>query len=218
MGIKHIVFDWDGTLADTYPVISAAYNYTFDKLGLPRISYDEIKRITATLQNKDNLTYIFGERKEEAAKFYYEYINVHHAANLEPMPYAKDMVEHCRKLGQKCYLLTNKKTKYVAEEINKIGFNGLFDKVIAAGEFAEDKPHPIATHALFDNKLPETDTILVIGDGEADVKVARTYDHDGKKTKCLIYDPKQKYNGTEPDYKIIDWRDAVAIINKEAGD
>lgn len=55
MSIKYVVFDWDGTLADTYPVISAAYDYTFDTLGLPRIPYDEVKRITSTLQNKDTL-------------------------------------------------------------------------------------------------------------------------------------------------------------------
>lgn len=217
MGIKHVVFDWDGTLADTYPVISAAYNYTFDKLSLPRIPYDEVKRITSTLQNKDTLGYIFGERKPEASEAYYEFIAAHHATNLEAMPYAKDLINYCRCLGLKCYLITNKKTLYVAEEIEKIGFNGLFDKVIAAGEYAEDKPHPIATHAVFSGTLPDADTILVIGDGEADVKVARTYDHDGKKAKCLIYDPKQKYNGMEPDYKIGNWQDAIPVIDKERG-
>ena len=34
MGIKHVVFDWDGTLADTYPVISAAYDYVFKCLDI----------------------------------------------------------------------------------------------------------------------------------------------------------------------------------------
>ena len=63
MKYKYAVFDWDGTLADTYPVISAAYDYTFDKMGLLRIPYDEIKRITSTLQNKDTLGYVFKERQ-----------------------------------------------------------------------------------------------------------------------------------------------------------
>lgn len=52
MKYKYAVFDWDGTLADTYPVISAAYDYTFDKMGLLRIPYDEIKRITSTCRTK----------------------------------------------------------------------------------------------------------------------------------------------------------------------
>mgnify|MGYP001516059557 CR=1 FL=1 len=64
MKYKYAVFDWDGTLADTYPVISAAYDYTFDKMGLLRIPYDEIKRITSTLQNKDTLGYVFKERRQ----------------------------------------------------------------------------------------------------------------------------------------------------------
>ena len=78
MKYKYAVFDWDGTLADTYPVISAAYDYTFDKMGLLRIPYDEIKRITSTLQNKDTLGYVFKERRDEAAGYFYEYIEKFH--------------------------------------------------------------------------------------------------------------------------------------------
>lgn len=193
MSIKYVVFDWDGTLADTYPVISAAYNYTFDKLGLPRIPYDEIKSLTSTLPNKDTLGFIFKERKDEASLAYYEYIKAHHATNLQAMPSAKEVLEFCRNQGLKTYLITNKKKPYIKEELVKLGFENLFDKIIAAGEYAEDKPHPIATHAVFDGKLPPADEILVIGDGEADIQTAVTYTHNGKQAFCAIYDPKDKF-------------------------
>lgn len=212
MKIQHVVFDWDGTLADTYPVISAAYNYTFDKLGLPRIPYDEVKRITSTLQNKDTLGHIFGQRKPEASAAYYEFIAAHHASNLETMPGAREVIDFCHSQNLKTYLITNKKTLYVAEEIEKVGFKGLFDKVIAAGEYAEDKPHPIATHAVFDNELPPSDTILVIGDGEADYNVARTYDHDNQKAQCILYDPKHKYQGPQPDHIVTEFNEIIGII------
>lgn len=212
MKIQHVVFDWDGTLADTYPVISAAYNYTFDKLGLPRIPYDEVKRITSTLQNKDTLGHIFGQRKPEASAAYYEFIAAHHASNLETMPGAREVIDFCHSQNLKTYLITNKKTLYVAEEIEKVGFKGLFDKVIAAGEYAEDKPHPIATHAVFDNELPPADTILVIGDGEADYNVARTYDHDNQKAQCILYDPKHKYQGPQPDHIVTEFNEIIGII------
>lgn len=128
MSIKYVVFDWDGTLADTYPVISAAYDYTFDTLGLPRIPYDEVKRITSTLQNKDTLGCIFGERKQEAADAYYSFIGKHHAAALEAMPGARSVLEYCRKHNITSILITNKKTLYVAEEIEKLGFSEFFDQ------------------------------------------------------------------------------------------
>ena len=212
MKFKYVVFDWDGTLADTYPVISAAYDYTFDKMGLLRIPYDEIKRITSTLQNKDTLGYVFKDRKDEAAKYFYEYIEKCHTERLTPMTGAKELLESCRNSGLNCYLITNKKTKFIAEEMQKLGFDKYFKKVVAAGEYDQDKPHPTACHALFDNKLPEADEIAVIGDGEADVKTAATYDRDGKKATCILYDPKNKYHGSEPDFKVSNLCDAIKIL------
>lgn len=212
MSIKHVVFDWDGTLADTYPVISAAYNHSFDSLGLPRVPYDEIKRITSSLQNRDNLACLFGERKQEASEAYYAFISEHHATKLEAIPQARELLDYCHQQGFKCYLLTNKKTMYVTKEIEKLGFQGLFDKVIAAGQYSQDKPHPVATLALFDEQLPPADEILVIGDGEADVKVARTYDHDYKSAQCILYDPNHKYQGEKPDFIVTSWREAIQII------
>lgn len=208
---KYVVFDWDGTLADTYPVISAAYDYTFDKMGLLRIPYDEVKRITSTLQNKDTLGYIFKERKNEAAAYFYEYIEKCHTEHLAPMQAAEQLLESCHKAGLKCYLLTNKKTKFIKEELQKLGFAKYFDKVVAAGEYAEDKPHPIACHAVFDNRLPKAGEIAVIGDGEADVKTAATYD----KAICILYDPKHKYHGAEPDFKIDNLLEAINILESE---
>lgn len=213
MTIKYIIFDWDGTLADTYPVISGAYEHIFATLNVSPIPYDEVKRITSTLQNKDTLAFLFGDRKKEAAKAYYDYIEKYHVSKLEAMAGAKDLLLYCKKNNIKSYLLTNKKTQYVAEEIEKLGFSKLFDKVVAAGEYAEDKPHSVATHAIFNNDLPPSNQILVLGDGEADYQTARTYDADGKKTTCVIYDPKGKYDGSTPDYKINDLTQLVTIIN-----
>ena len=208
---KYVVFDWDGTLADTYPVISAAYDYTFDKMGLLRIPYDEVKRITSTLQNKDTLGYVFKDRKDEAAKYFYEYIEKCHTECLSPMSGAADLLESCHKVGLECYLLTNKKTKFINEELQKLGFTKYFKKVVAAGEYAEDKPHPIACHAVFDNHLPAAGEIVVIGDGEADVKTAKAYDN----AICILYDPKHKYHGAEPDFKIDNLLEAVIILVNE---
>ena len=131
---KYAVFDWDGTLADTYPVISAAYDYTFDKMGLLRIPYDEVKRITSTLQNKDTLGYIFKERRDEAAGYFYEYIEKYHTDRLAAMPGAAELLEYCRRAGMEIYLITNKKTRFIHEEIEKLGFGAYFKKVVAAGE------------------------------------------------------------------------------------
>ena len=64
----------------------------------------------------------------------------------------------------------------------------------------------------FYNKLPNAETILVIGDGDADYITARTYDDEDRKAKCIILDPQNKYVGNEPDYKVCDLLEVIDIL------
>jgi phosphoglycolate phosphatase/pyrophosphatase PpaX len=207
---KYAVFDWDGTLADTFPVILSAYEYVFEQMKLNKISSDDLKMILSTVQNKDVLAQIFGERKNEASAYFYEYINAFHAKNLRPQPGAKELLDFCQRAGISSYLITNKKTKFINQELDLLGFGKYFKKVVAAGEYDEDKPHPVACRALFDNELPEAKEIVVIGDGEADVKTAEALNG----ADCIIYDPLHKYKGALPTYKIDFLNQAEKILEK----
>lgn len=215
MTIQHVVFDWDGTLADTYPVISKAYEHTFKSLNQPAIPYSEVKRLTSTLPNKDTLGYIFGPLKDEAKKHYYEYIEEHHVSNLKPMPFAKELLEFCQAKGLKMYLISNKKRPYLLEEISHLGFSPFFDTIVAAGDSSEDKPSPSAAHAVFNNQLPSADSIVVIGDGAADYKTARAYDQPGKTSTCIIHDPDDQYSGPTPDFKVKSLQEIINLLAKE---
>ena len=53
---------------------------------------------------------------------------------------AEKLLGFCREKGLECYLITNKKTRFIKEELEKLGFGKYFKKVVAAGEYAEDKP------------------------------------------------------------------------------
>lgn len=215
----HIVWDWDGTLADTYPVTNSAYAYTFKKLGMEEktISFAEVKKITSTLQNKDVLGCIFGERKEEARKHFYKYVGENHAKDLEPIKGAKHILEYCNQKKFKSYLLSNKTNKkiesegrdaYLTQELEQLGMKKYFSKIVGAGEYEQDKPSLIASRAILGNenefpKLNKNDLIIVVGDGEADLKVAQNYKDAGLNTVSVLYDPNDVYSGKiAPDYKI----------------
>lgn len=200
--IKYAVFDWDGTLADTYPVITRAYDYTFKKMNMPAMSVEEVKKVTSSKQNKDIFTSLFNERANEAREAYYAYIEKYHAKNLKAIDGAKELLDFCLQSNITPLLLTNKKTKYITEELKVLGFEKYFTKVVAAGEYAQDKPHRIACEALFDGKIPPKDEILVIGDGKTDVDVAQVYG-----AKSIIYQ-----NKAQGDYNVNDLKDAMDIL------
>ena len=213
MKYKYVVFDWDGTLADTYPVISAAYDYAFEKTRLKKIPYDEIKRITATMQNKDIWGRLFGNMQEEAKNYYAEYIERYHIQNLSAMSGAKKLLDFCRNHGLESYLCTNKRTRFVKKELDYLNLQDYFKKIVAAGEYSEDKPSPIACREVFDNNLPAAKDIVVIGDGEADVKSAAALNG----ADCIIYDPNNMYKGIEPTYKVKDFAEIEAILEGKYG-
>ena len=215
MKFKHLVFDWDGTLADTYPVISQAYEYTFKSLQLKALPYKEIKRLTSTLPNKDILGYIFGSLKDEAKSFYYDYIAKHHTSELKAMPCAEKLLKFCRRQNFKIYLISNKQRPYLLEEVAHLGFSSFFDKIVAAGDSLEDKPGKAAALAAFDNDPPAADSILVIGDGEADYNLSRAYDHNGKKAFCLICDSAKQYSGPKPDFCFDNLQQVLNFLSSE---
>ena len=214
MKFDYVVFDWDGTLADTCQLISSAYEYTSKTLGTKIYSYDEIKKITSTIQNKDILKYVYGEKEQEAKRVFYDYVKKNHVADLKPVCGAESLLEFCYENGLKFFLITNKKRELLTKEMEKLGFEKFFENVVAAGDFSQDKPHPMATKALFGTNLPKAESILVIGDGEADWKTARTFDDGNGKSSCVIYDPKNTYNGSEPDYKVNDLCKVIDILKE----
>ena len=224
-----VIWDWDATLADTYPVTNAAYAYTFKKLGMEEqtISFDEVKRITSSLQNKDVLAHIFGEdKKENARKYFYEYISAKHAEKLEPIKGAYAALEYLATKKAVSLLLSNKtntdkdgRGKYLSQETDKLNMTHYFSKIAGAGEEPEDKPSPIAIDALLNSsetKPSKDDLILVIGDGEADLKIADYLRSKGLKASSILLDPKNKYKGsTRPNYTIHELNTLPIILRNE---
>ncbi len=207
MAVQNLVFDWDGTLADTYPVISAAYEYTFKQMSMSPIPYDKIKEITSTLPNRDILGYIFNDRRDEAKEHYYSYIEHNHTQKLQAIPQAGEFLDFAAKHKLNLYLLSNKTRKYLLAETDKLGFTHYFRKIVAAGDYSEDKPSPLANFAVFDNQLPSPDSIMVIGDGKADYKVAVSY-----KSLCAVYNPTNSYDGPQPDYLFKSYQQLTDIL------
>ena len=172
--IKYAVFDWDGTIAETYAVILKAYRYVFKSLNLREPTDKEIKEAIGKLQNKDIFSYFFDASKiAEAKSLYYDYIEKYHLDNLKLVNGAVELLDFCVQNNIKPLLMTNKRSRYLDAELKKLGLEKYFVKVVAAGELAQDKPHQIACQALFEGKMPNKDEVIVIGDGKADVEVAK---------------------------------------------
>ena len=66
-----VIFDWDNTLVDTWPVIHDSMNVTLNKMGCPLWSIEETKQhVRRSL--RESFPDLFGERWKIARDVFYE--------------------------------------------------------------------------------------------------------------------------------------------------
>ena len=74
---RAIIFDWDNTLVDTFPIIRDALNTTLEAFGHSPWTMDEIRR-QVRRSARDSFPELFGNDWERAMElFYYRYYEVH---------------------------------------------------------------------------------------------------------------------------------------------
>ena len=208
MSVKHIVFDWDGTLADTIPTLKSAYDATFTALGLPPMTYEQVKEAAGKYSNRNIFQNVFGDNIATKAKeVFYRFIQENHLRLLSPFAGAEDILRYCREHNISCHILTNKNRPYLNAEINKLGWSKYFDRIIGAGELEHDKPHADACAALFQDQCPPAAEMLVLGDGSADVAMARFWG-----CPSVIVDAKNTYKGLPADYIIRSLPEFIPLI------
>ena len=64
---RAILFDWDNTLVDSWPVIHQSLGATFDAMGHEPWSFEETK-INVRLSLRDSFPKMFGDRWQDARR------------------------------------------------------------------------------------------------------------------------------------------------------
>ena len=119
-------------------------------------------------------------------------------------PYNQYLEQHIGNVQRGYEWLKENLPELISEDnyIDEVRYYGELDDIIAQHD--ESKY----------NKVPDAETILMVGDGIADYRTARTYDDGDKKAKCIILDPQNKYTGDEPDYKINNLIEVIDILKE----
>lgn len=170
---KAILFDWDNTLANTWPVIHAALHETFIAMGQTPWSLEETK-LKVHRSMRDSFPGLFGDRWEEAGKIYQASYRKNRTVMLEALPMAHELLS----------MLVQDKDIYVAVVSNKIGttlreevthleWDPYFSRIVGAQDAKEDKPSPAPVAlALEGSGINAGEHVWFIGDSLTDMECA----------------------------------------------
>jgi len=138
---RALLFDWDNTLVDNWPVICAALNAALAAMGHPTWTLEETKaRVRASL--RDSFPRMFGERWHEAEKIFYDRFAESHLAELREMPGASELLAGLARAGLTLGVVSNKRGGYLRAEAAQLGWAGHFHRLVGSGDAPKDKPAP----------------------------------------------------------------------------
>jgi len=169
---KAILFDWDNTLVDTWPIIYNAMAHTFTYMGIEPWSLEETKdKVGHSL--RDHFPLLFGDRWEEAGKIYGDTYRSQHLDSLTPLVGALETVQFLKGTDVYCAVVSNKQGPTLRKEAAHLGWDKYFTKFIGATDAARDKPFADpAILALKESGITPAEHVWFIGDSAPDVECA----------------------------------------------
>ena len=180
--IKAVIFDLDGTLADTIWEIREGANMARAEVGLPPVSYDDIKRgINVGVRHLVKTSIIDQSRADDEAyiddmqrRYVAAYGSVFHKTE-KPYDGLYEVIDSYKARGIKLAVLSNKPDAFVKVLAAKLFGDGTFSVLRGPSENGPRKPDPALTLSVLRDLHPTLtpDECLFIGDSNVDIETAK---------------------------------------------
>lgn len=177
MPVDLVLFDLDGTLADTLPDIAAALAATLDEVGVPAPPVAVVKGLVGDgsrklIERALARASAGGDLDALLARFVAHYA-AHVCVASRLYPGMREALEQASRAGIGLAVVTNKPGALARDLLDRLGLAGTFTAVIGDGDGFPRKPDPSAAQALIARAGTAAARTAMIGDGLPDVRTAR---------------------------------------------
>lgn len=172
---KLLIFDWDGTLADSIGRIVTAMHMAAQRAGRPERNDEAVKGIIGLGLPEAILTLYPDMTSEQVVSFRHHYADVYIAMDAQPSPLfagVKDSLEAFRAEGYRLAVATGKARRGLDRVLKANGWENFFDITRAADESAS-KPDPLMLNQILAHCDVRPENALMVGDASFDLLMAR---------------------------------------------
>jgi len=173
---RAIIFDWDNTLVDSWPVIRDALNTTLTTFGHAPWSMAEV-RVRVRKSVRDTFPTLFGDGWKDAADVFYTRYGAIHSEMIKPIPGISEMLQEISELGIYQAIVSNKRGDYLRQEADHLDWSRYFGQIVGANDAKKDKPAPDPVRLALKDRNDLQDTvspsdIWFVGDADIDMECA----------------------------------------------
>ena len=211
--IKTVLFDFDGTLADTNELIVDSWRHTAMKTAGRDISDDEIRTTLGELLI-DSMRRILPETDaEEALETYRVYQRELYLDRIRLYDGAEETLRTLKEAGYKVALVTSRMKSSTERGLAHFGLDGYFDAVLTASDTDKFKPDPEPLLMILETISSRPEEAIYIGDTTHDIEAGRAA---GVFTILVDWSfalpPEERAGAPRPDMVIKKMKDVLTLL------
>ena len=177
MSIKAVLFDLDGTLADTALDLGGALNTLLREQGLPEVSMDEIRPVASHgASGLLKLGMNLDKSDPNHARLRQQYLDTYETCfdkDTVLFEGIDDLVQAIHARGLKWGIITNKPHTFTHRLVPQLGFSVAPDVVVSGDTTAEAKPSTKPMFYACEQIDIAPEACLYVGDAERDMQAGK---------------------------------------------
>lgn len=211
-----ILFDFDGTLANTTPLILATFHKTLGHFAPGKTFLDQDIINTFGLPLRQGLAELTGQYDEAAIDKmteYYRHFNfAWHDDMIRSFPGVKEGLEALHNTHVPMVIVTSKFKQSCLRGLNCLGLAGYIDGIIGCQECTAHKPDPEPMEKGLELLDVPADHVLCVGDSPYDLLSGRAAGCKTVKVNWTSFTPESFAKYVEPDYSIDTLKDLIHLL------
>lgn len=173
--IRNIIFDFDGTLADTTPLIIATMHRTISELGLRPKTYAEC-RATIGLRLEEIPSVLWpGEAAAEefAATYRLIFDQLERPLPVKCFPGVIDTIKKLHQRGFGIAIASSRNRASLLEYVELFGIKDFFSIIIGGDDVSRGKPFPEPVNKILSTCGWDKEETLIVGDTSVDILMGK---------------------------------------------
>ena len=168
-----VIFDLDGTLADTGRLIFASFNHIAERYTGRAWSEQEILATFGPTEEVAIREIVGDAHAAEAIELFHEFYAAQHDVMAAEHSGIREVLAYLRSNGVILALFTGKGKRTTAVTLRALGMDGLFDLLVTGDDVGEHKPSAEGIRKVLSAFGLTPDSALMVGDSAGDIAAAR---------------------------------------------
>ena len=176
---KYIIFDFDGTIANTNNIIIASWQSTFERYLGHKLPVREIEATFGETLYDTIARLIPGENVDEVVAHYRNYQDTHQEEyKVYIFEGVRELIDELKAKGCRIGVATSRTANSFNKYMHELGMDGYVDVLVTMEDVTHHKPHPESVTKVLERFGASPEEAIMIGDTKYDIGCANNADVD----------------------------------------